>query len=165
MGSWVVAKKAENPKVGRPSKYQAEYPEQARKLCLLGATDPELADFFDVNVDTVHEWKKVHPEFSDSIKQGKTQADANVADRLYQRAMGFEHPEVHISNYQGVITQTPITKIYAPDTVAGIFWLKNRQRAAWRDRQDVEMAVELKDAATMTDAELMKIAAGNASKS
>jgi hypothetical protein len=159
----VVKKVAAKPKVGRPSKYQDEFPEQARKLCLLGAT--ELADFFDVNVDTIHEWKKVHPEFSDSIKSGKMQADADVADRLYQRAMGYEHPEVHISNYQGLITQTPITKIYAPDPTAAIFWLKNRQRSSWRDRQDVEMGVTVKDAATMTDAELMKIAAGNAGKS
>jgi len=163
-----MAKKApEKTKVGRPSKYQDGFPEQARKLCLLGATDPELADFFNVNVDTVHEWKKVHPEFSDAIKSGKMQADADVADRLYQRAMGFEHPEVHISNYQGVITQTPITKIYAPDPTAAIFWLKNRQRSSWRDRQDVELAgsVALKGAAVMSDEELMKIAAGNAGKS
>lgn len=160
-----MAKKAEpKAKVGRPSKYQDAFPEQARKLCLLGATDPELADFFEVNVDTIHEWKKVHPEFSDAIKSGKVQADANVADRLYQRAMGFEHPEVHISNYQGQITQTPITKIYAPDTTAGIFWLKNRQRIYWPDRQLVDVDVGLKSAATMTDEELTKIAAGNASK-
>lgn len=32
---------------GRPSSYQPEYAEQARKLCLLGATDQEIADFFD----------------------------------------------------------------------------------------------------------------------
>lgn len=160
-----MTKKVETRKAGRPSKYQVEFADQARKLCLLGATDLELADFFDVNVDTIHEWKKVHSEFSDSIKSGKMQADADVADRLYQRAMGFEHPEVHISNYQGQITQTPITKIYAPDPTAAIFWLKNRQRGSWRDRQDVEMGVTVKDAATMTDAELMKIAAGNAGKS
>jgi hypothetical protein len=31
---------------GRPTKYKEEYNEQAYKLCLLGATDKELADFF-----------------------------------------------------------------------------------------------------------------------
>lgn len=128
------------PKVGRPSKYKEEFNEQARKLCLMGAVDAELADFFEVAIDTISEWKNVHPEFSASIKKGKHQADANVADRLYQRAMGYEHPEVHISNYQGEITQTPITKIYPPDTTAGIFWLKNRQRAKWRDKVDHELA-------------------------
>lgn len=127
------------PKVGRPSKYKEEFNEQARKLCLMGAVDAELADFFEVAIDTISEWKNVHPEFSASIKQGKMQADSNVADRLYQRAMGYEHPEVHISNYQGEITKTPITKIYAPDPAAAIFWLKNRQRGKWRDKIDHEV--------------------------
>jgi hypothetical protein len=125
-------------KVGRPSSFDPEKCEQARKLCLLGATDKELADFFSVSVDTIYEWKKVHPKFSEAVKSGKDQADANVADRLYQRAMGFEHPEVHVSNYQGAITLTPIKKIYAPDPTAAIFWLKNRQTAKWRDIKAVE---------------------------
>lgn len=123
---------------GRPTKYRPEYDEQARKLCLMGAIDAELADFFDVAIDTISEWKNVHPNFSASIKQGKMQADSNVADRLYNRAMGYEHPEVHISNYQGEITKTPITKVYPPDTAAAIFWLKNRQKGKWRDK--VELA-------------------------
>lgn len=35
-------------KTGRPSKYDKAFPDQARKLCLLGATDIEIADFFEV---------------------------------------------------------------------------------------------------------------------
>lgn len=124
---------------GRPTLYKPEYDEQARKLCLLGATDAELGDFFEVSEDTINEWKKVYPEFSVSVKKGKTQADANVADRLYQRAMGFEHAEVDIRVVDHQIIQTPITKVYAPDTTAGIFWLKNRQRAKWRDKVDTEI--------------------------
>jgi hypothetical protein len=45
------------PKVGRPSKYRDEFPEQAFKLCLLGATDVQLAAFFDVDVATIDRWK------------------------------------------------------------------------------------------------------------
>lgn len=123
---------------GRPTLYKDEYPELARKYCLLGATDKDLADFFEVNPDTIYEWKNVHPDFSEAIKKGKSQADANVADRLYQRAMGYEHDEVDIKAVAGVIVQTPIKKIYPPDPTAAIFWLKNRQRSRWRDKQEVE---------------------------
>jgi hypothetical protein len=124
---------------GRPTLYKKEYAEQARKLCLLGSTDPELADFFEVAESTIHKWKLEHSEFSEAIKKGKSQADANVADRLYQRAMGFEHPEVDIRVIDHQVVQTPITKIYAPDPTAAIFWLKNRQRGKWRDKVETEV--------------------------
>lgn len=123
---------------GRPTSYKPEYAEQARKYCLLGTTDKQLAGLFEVSVDTINEWKNVHEEFSASIKKGKDQADAEVANRLYHRAMGFEHDDVDIKVVAGEIVQTPIRKIYAPDPTAAIFWLKNRQRANWRDKQDVE---------------------------
>ena len=125
---------------GRPTDYREEYNEQARKLCLLGATDKEMADFFDVAESTIHKWKLDYPEFSESIKAGKAFADATIADRLYQRAMGFEHDSEEIkvvSDGQGAgssIVRVPIRKIYPPDTVAAIFWLKNRQKSNWRDK-------------------------------
>lgn len=127
-------KRKNAPGAGRPTLYREEYNDLTRKYCLLGATDVDLAKFFEVSVDTITEWKKVHPKFSASIKEGKEEADANVANRLYARAMGYEHAEVHISNYQGEITMTPITKIYPPDPTSAIFWLKNRQKDRWADR-------------------------------
>ena len=53
---------------GRPTLYQESYPDQARKLCLLNATDEDLADFFDVSVATISNWKNDHPEFLEAIK-------------------------------------------------------------------------------------------------
>lgn len=130
--------KGEKKKIGRPSKYKSEFAEQARKLCLLGATDEELADFFEVSSDTIHEWKKVHNEFSESIKKGKIQADSEIADKLYHRASGYEHQEDDIRAVNGEIVITPTIKHYPPDTTAAIFWLKNRQKAKWRDRQEID---------------------------
>ncbi len=122
-------------KEGRPTDYRPEHCELARKLCLLrGMTDQELAFYFDVTEGTINNWKKAHPEFLQSIKEGKTMADANIAASLYERARGYTHEEVHVSNYQGDITLTPLKKHYPPDTAAAIIWLKNRQPGAWRDR-------------------------------
>lgn len=124
---------------GRPTKFDQALVDQARKLCLLGATDAEMAEFFGVAESTLHLWKKQHPKFSEAIKQGKDQADAEVASKLYHRALGYEHPDVHVSNYQGDVTLTPLVKHYPPDPAAAIFWLKNRQRGKWRDKFDHEM--------------------------
>jgi hypothetical protein len=114
--------------------YKPEYAVQAEKLCLLGATDDDLAAFFEVGQRTIRRWKTAHPEFMAALKVGKDQADDRVVRSLFQRAMGYSHPDVHVSNFKGDVTVTPITKHYPPDTTACIFWLKNRQPAAWRDR-------------------------------
>ena len=124
---------------GRPTKYEPKYAEQARKLCMLGATDEELADFFEVAVSTIYEWKLKFPKFSEAIKKGKSIADAEVASKLYHRATGYEHEDVDIKMFEGEIIKTPLVKHYPPDTTAAIFWLKNRQPAKWRDKQDIDL--------------------------
>src|ERR1051325_6581857 len=81
---------------GRPTEYKPEYCVQVEKLCKLGATDKELADFFDVTEQTINNWKSEHDEFFESIKRGKVLADAEVANKLYHRAIGYSHDAVKI---------------------------------------------------------------------
>jgi hypothetical protein len=64
--------------------------------------------------------------------------------------VGFEHADVHVPNYQGLVTLTPIQKIHAPDTTAAIFWLKNRQSKQWREKQEVEHTGNLFDSLLAT---------------
>lgn len=135
--------------MARPSAYRPEYAEQARKLCLLGAIDKDLAEFFGVSETTINNWKVAQPEFLESLKAGKVKADATVAQSLYRRAVGYAHPAVKIltvadgSNLGSHVEQVPYTERYAPDTAAAIFWLKNRRPDLWRDKQDVEHAGEV----------------------
>lgn len=124
--------------VGRPTKYKEEYAEQAYKLCLLGHIDDELAEFFEVDVSTIHRWKLEHEEFRDSIKKGKEIADGNVVQSLYHRAIGYQAPDIDIKMYEGEIIETPYIKHYPPDATSAIFWLKNRQPKKWRDKQVTE---------------------------
>lgn len=126
---------------GRPTKYQESYNRQAEKLCLLGSTDKDMADFFEVDESTINRWKIEYPEFCESIKRGKISADANVASRLYKRAIGYEHDEDKIFNNNGSPLIVPTIKHVQPDTTAAIFWLKNRQPARWRDKQEVDVTV------------------------
>lgn len=123
---------------GRPTKYKKSFAKQSQKLCLLGAIDKDLASFFEVNEDTINEWKKVHKDFSESIKEGKMIADAEVAKSLYQRAVGYQHKDVDIKIYKGKIIKTPLIKHYPPDSVAGMFWMKNRRPTDWRDKQEID---------------------------
>jgi hypothetical protein len=120
---------------GRPSEYRPEYAEQAEKLCLLGATDIQLADFFEVDTRTIHRWKNQYPDFCHSLKVGKAELDQQVERSLYHRAVGFEHEAVKIfTTKSGDVITAPYREIVPPDTTACIFWLKNRKSAEWRDK-------------------------------
>lgn len=125
----------------RASKYSSDIPEKAYKLCLLGATDVELADFFEVTEPCITNWKKEHPKFLDALTRGKTVADAHVADKFYQRACGYSHGAVKIFMPAGADAPVyaPYTEHYPPDTQAASLWLRNRQPKKWRDKQDHEI--------------------------
>lgn len=133
--SGTAARKA---KTGRPSSYRAEYAQQAVKLCRLGATDKDLAAFFEVDEATINRWKLAHPEFCESLRDGKAIADAEVAEKLFRRATGYEHKAVKIvaDAKTGAEHQVEYVERYPPDTTACIFWLKNRRPDLWRDRID-----------------------------
>jgi len=119
-------------------KYDKAMDEQVYKICLLGATDVQIADILGIAKSTLNVWKKTYPELMAAMTRGKQEADALVAHSLFKRATGYSHPDTHISNFQGEITKTEITKHYPPDTTACIFWLKNRDKENWRDKQDHE---------------------------
>ena len=89
--------------------YQADYPEQARRLCLLGATDRDLAGCFEVSEGTINRWKRKYPEFAEALKRGKAFADAEVAEALYRKALDGEFRAI-------------------------VFWLGNRWSDLWRDK-------------------------------
>ena len=126
---------------GRPTKFKPEYVRLVYHYCLLGATDAQLAQLFEVDQQTVDNWKHRYPEFRDALRAGKLKADAEVAESLFRLAKGYSHPDVHVTNYQGEVTVTPIVKHYPPNTTACIFWLKNRAKDYWRDR--TESAIDL----------------------
>lgn len=121
--------------MARPTDYREEYAEQARKLCLLGYTDKQLADFFNVSEQTINAWKTKHPKFLESIKRGKEIADIEVVESLYKRALGIEYEEVELKTDGKAKSKRVVKKFIPPDTTAQIFWLKNRQPQKWRDKQ------------------------------
>lgn len=135
--------KLSKKKEGKPSLFKEEYIDQVYKLCMLGATDKELADFFNIAESTLNLWKKEYPLFMESLTRGKTMADADMAVSLYKRGKGYSHPETHVSNYRGEITLTELTKHYPPETGAAFLWLKNRQPTKWKDKIELKEEINL----------------------
>ena len=123
---------------GAPTKYQEAYNEQARKLCLMGYTDVDLAGFFNVTEKTINNWKIDYPLFFQSLKDGKEIADAEVTASLYERAKGYSHTETKVFNNQGEIITHDVTRKYPPDPLAIKYWLNNRQSKKWREKVEVD---------------------------
>ena len=125
---------------GRPPSYKKDFAKKAKKLAELGATDQEIADFFEVDVRTVYRWKHDHSEFCQALKVGKVIADERVERSLYQRAIGYEQDEVKIFMPANAAepVYAPFRAKVAPDVTAAIFWLKNRRSQDWRDKREVE---------------------------
>lgn len=142
---------------GRPSSYDPEFAKQAQKLAALGATDIEVADFFEVDVRTIYRWKHDHADFCQALNVGKDKADERVVNSLYQKAVGYEQDAVKI--FMPANASEPVYADYrekiAPDTTAAIFWLKNRRPAEWRDKQEFDQNVK---AQVITRIELVPLA-------
>jgi hypothetical protein len=143
---------------GRKTGYKPEFVDQARKLCELGATDKEIADFFEVSDRTIYRWQVQFHEFCQALKAGKEAADERVARSLYHRATGYSFQSEKVFQYQGQIVRTETTEHIPPDTTAMIFWLKNRRPKEWRDKSEV---VHRHSVENMTDDELAAIASGS----
>lgn len=123
---------------GQPTKYQPAFVAQAEKLARFGATEFEIAQFFDVSLWTIRNWATAHEEFFKALKVGKEAADARVEQTLYRKATGYTFDSVKIfCNADGDVTRVQYVEHVPPDTTSCIFWLKNRRPQEWRDTRDL----------------------------
>jgi hypothetical protein len=123
---------------GRPTDYKPEFAEQAAKLCALGATDYELADFFGVDTRTIYRWKNVHDDFCQSVTCGKERADERVERALFNRAVGYTFESEKVFQFQGEVIRADTVEHVPPDPGAAKLWLTNRRPEQWREKQEID---------------------------
>lgn len=116
-------------KVGNPTKYDKRMPERVFQLSLLGLKNPEISKILCIDLATFYRWLKEYPELRQQLNDGRAPADGKVVASMYKKACGYTDED---------------GKIYPPDTSAGVFWLKNRQRNLWRDKHDIEVETTVK---------------------
>lgn len=129
------------------SKYNPEYHDDwAWSLAIKGATNKEMAEAFGISLRTVIRWMNEHESFADAVERGKNIADAKVERSLYQRAIGFEITDTEKTvdmdkdgNPKPVRIKNTTRKI-VPDTMAIMYWLNNRKRGQWSQRQEVALS-------------------------
>ena len=106
-----------------------------------GLTDEQIAKNMGISRSTLAEWKKKYSDISDTLKKGKDVVDIEVENALLKKALGYSYKEttkeLSVDKETGkskLVVTKEVTKHIAPDTAAGIFWLKNRRPDEWRDR-------------------------------
>jgi hypothetical protein len=143
-----VAVKKKQTRGGRGiTLFKPEYTEDVEKLAKLGVTEKDLALYFDVDLTTIQNWKKRHPDFFAAMLRGKQKSDSRVAAALFNNAIGYHYTEeqpikmkrevldkdgkvIKIEEYVQVVK---VEKYSKPETLAQIFHLKNRRPDLWRD--------------------------------
>ena len=107
-----------------------------------GLTDEQIAKNMGCSTKTLYNWKERHLPILQALKKGKEVVDRQVENALLKRALGYKYDEVTFE--EGIETKR-VTKEVVPDTTAQIFWLKNRKRETWCDRQNIELSKPIDD--------------------
>jgi transcriptional regulator with XRE-family HTH domain len=114
-----------------------------------GLTDEQIAKNMGISVATLYNYKKneKYLDILEALKKGKEVVDIEVENALLKKAMGFREKEQVVQTKRVVkykdgkrVSETSepvvieIDKYYPPETLAIIYWLKNRRLDLWRDK-------------------------------
>lgn len=144
-------------------KYQEWISDPDKKILLSGwardgLTDEEIAKNIGISRSTLSEWKKKYPDISDTLKKGKEIVDKEVEESLLKKAKGYTVKLKKTFKLKKVTygvtgrkekeeeyLEVGEDEVHIPaDTLAIIFWLKNRMPDKWKDRK-IEMARDSSD--------------------
>ena len=111
-----------------------------------GLTDEQISRNMGIAYSTLRSWRDKFSAISAVLKKGKEVVDRQVENALLKRALGYEYEEVKEKFEGNVMTERTVTKKEViPDVTAQIFWLKNRKRETWADRQNIEISQPIDD--------------------
>ena len=115
------------------NKYKPQYAAAAQALCAMsGYTDIMLAEHFEVNITTIHDWKRAHPEFEEALRVGKAETDDLVERGAVAGIMGY-YVEVDEMNRFG--EPQKMRKWIPGNPHAGMKWLAARRPKEYGSRK------------------------------
>jgi hypothetical protein len=129
--------------MGRPGAYHPAFNRRATDYCLLGATNEDLAGFFETSLSTIEQWLREIPSFRKAISKGRELALSRVARSLHASAVGYKHKETKHFVVAGELVERTVTKRYPPNVNAAALLLVNRDPKRWKHRKLADAAVTL----------------------
>lgn len=107
---------------GRPTKYKPEYPDLLRKHMEEGRSFETFAAQCRVSIETIYEWTRVHPEFSEAKKEGVALAMDWWEEKMRKNLTTFDNTKFN--------------------TTAWIYTMKCRFKEYWSEKQEVSHVIE-----------------------
>lgn len=109
---------------------------------MYGASQDEIADFFQVSRTTVWRWQQEHEDFRNNFRIDPVEATERVTMSLYHKAIGYTYDVIEQVEVDGEMVERKVRKHIPPSDTACIFWLKNRRPDLWRDRVDLNGKID-----------------------
>lgn len=107
---------------------------------LEGLTNKQIAENMKIALSTLYEWCKKSTELSDALKTTKDFADVQIENSLYKKAMGYNVIlDKQKVTKDGIVVNYKEEQHIPADTIAQIFWLKNRKPNDWREKVVAEV--------------------------
>ncbi len=156
--------KKEKQKTGRKPYWDTRVKpriEEIKAWCMEGHTEKSMCKALGISIPTFIKYKRDHVELFNAVKVNKAIADQTVENSLYKKANGWEYDEetieIKMNNDNEVVSKVKkvVKKVVPPSDTAMIFWLKNRKKEQWRDKQHIENNVNVEQKDTRTTEEVM----------
>ena len=109
---------------GRPSKYKPEFDEMLIKHMSQGMSFESFAGTIDVCFDTLYEWLKIHPSFSEAKRLGVSKS---------------------LNVWEKILTSAATGNLKDHNMTGIVFSMKNKFPAFWRDRKEVVADIKIQD--------------------
>lgn len=122
-----------------------------------GLTYEQISNNMGIDTSTLWDWRKKDANISNALKKGREVVDFEVENALYKKCLGYNallkktfklkrveyNPDgKKIKEYEELVDGYDEVHIPA-DTTAQIFWLKNRRKEQWREKQEYNNDEEL----------------------
>lgn len=153
--------------MGRKSKYIEIVTklDKVKEYARNGLTQKEIGGIIGISHETFNQYLNKYPEFAEALKTAKDEADSEVIGAIFKSAIGYEVIEEHLEytpassdkSKTEIKSVKKIKKHIKPNVMAGIWWLYNRRRNDWKQKQlDLPELPSIPEFENLSDEELLK---------
>lgn len=126
------------------SKWKKEYITQVEEMAMLGLPNKDIALILGIDNNTVTNWEKKIPAFSEAIARGRAIGHKSMTKAAFDCGIGYEREEeiVSVNKKTGEIYKETVKRYYPPNPISQHYYLGNRHKDWWKSIQRVEASFE-----------------------